>query len=235
MTIISSAFESPEYYAFREHVEKSSSENSIKIKDNCIIYGKTSKVIPSFMSVDDVVMYLEEQKRDLLIQYNDLYDKIVIAEYPNIFQKKYESIVQKVTIIDAVMDEIHSYVNEKNDVRVHMPIMQIIENIAANKANAASLYMNMNEDVHLEKKKIKTLLKIHKENAQLEQNLIDAKCAVLYEYVIYKTNTTKSSENPLNVHTQEGKKERKTTRKTNLAKKQTIKETVKKLMIEKLI
>jgi hypothetical protein len=235
MTIISSAFESPEYYAFKEHVEKCSSENSVKIKDNCISYGKTIKSIPAFINVEELEKHFVEQKTLLLLQYNDLYDKIIIAEYPNIFQKRYEAIVQQITAIDSILDEIHSYIEDKNEMEIHMPIKQVIEDLEMNKARAASLFKNMNEDVHLGREKIKELLIIHKENVRLEHILQDAKNALPYDYVIYKTKNQSLVPIPNKSISTSTPKKVSSRKQLTIDKRNTIKETVKKLMIEKSV
>jgi hypothetical protein len=227
---ISEAFETPEYFAFKEHVAKASVDNSLKVKHGNVVYGKSVKEVPSFRSVDYVKETLNNKKVQLLLQLNDLYDKIVVSSSPEIFKAPYDSLVDSIQLIDAKFDEIDAYIQHQNQVMVFEPIENLKQEIESNHVRTESVIKGVSEDVHVDKSKIKTLLSLHKANMNLEQKLAEAIAVCEMDYVIWPEE--KPKENKSNT-VRLGERSSRKTRLSSI-QKQSIKNSAKQLMKERL-
>ena len=227
---ISEAFETPEYFAFKEHVAKASVDNSLKVKNGNVVYGKSVKEVPSFRSVEYVKENLNHKKVQLLLQLNDLYDKIVVSSSPEMLKGAYDSLVNNIQLIDAKFDEIDAYIQHQNEVTVFEPIENIKQEIESNHVRAESVIKGVSEDVHVDKSKIKTLLTLHKANMNLAQKLAEAVAVCEMDYIIWPEEKPKEKKAD-----SVGLGER-SSRKTRLSsiQKKSIKNSVKQLMKEKL-
>lgn len=231
---ISEAFETPEYFAFKDHVAKASAENSLKVKNGNVVYGKNVKEVPSFKSVEYVKEVLNKKKVELLLQLNDLYDKIVVSSSPEVFKGTYDTLINTIQKIDAKFDEIDSYIQHQNEVTVFEPIQNIKQEIESNHIRAESVIKGVCEDVHIDKSKIKTLLSLHKANVNLTQKFAEAIAVCELDYVIWPEEKPKDKKVDALLSTVRlGEKSSKRTRLSSVQKK-SIKNSVKQLMKERL-
>lgn len=236
-TTFAKSFQSPEYLKFKEFISKSSTDGTVHISNNKVVYGSKSTPIPAFKDTELVRDILEDKKQTLLLEYSDIYDKIVIADEPLLFKKKYQGIVDAITEINLQLDELNAYVSTVHDQKVQLPRTKIEEKIAQNNIRVQTLMNGMNENVHLSKKKVQELVVIHKDNMSLQQQLTEAKNATDMSYVIWGDNSNKNG----NVHVKNSPSiyrptqvlQSKNVRLTD-AKKIAIKKSAKHLMVEKL-
>jgi hypothetical protein len=232
MPSVSEAFETPEYFAFKEHLSKASVDNSVKVKNGYVVYGKSVKEVPPFRSVEYVKSSLTDKKVQLLLQMNDLYDKIVISSTPDMYKGSYDALVNAIQVIDAKFDEIDAFIQHQNEMTINEPIQKIEQDIENNKIRADSIIKGVSEDVHVDKSKIKVLLSIHKANANLAQKLTEAMAVCEMDYVIWpedKPKEAKKSSKSSAILSTVGLGKR-----MSSAQKQSIKNSVKQLMKERL-
>jgi hypothetical protein len=236
MPSVAEAFETPEFFAFKEYVSKGGVDNSIKVKNNNVMYGKSGKEVPAFRSVDYVKEKLLTQRTTLLLQLNDLLDKIVVADHPEVYKVQYEGLVKAIETIDAKFDEINAFIEHQTEIMVQEPLNALIQEIENNKVKAQGIIKGVSEDVHVDKSKIKALLTLHKANMSLSYKLAEAQSAVEMDYVIWpeekptkKTNVDKSSALLDTIGMETSKRT-----KLSSAKKLSIKNNVKQLMKERL-
>lgn len=230
---ISEAFETPEYFAFKEHVAKASVDNSLKVKNGNVVYGKSVKEVPSFRSVQYVKEALNKKKVELLLQLNDLYDKIVITSSPELFKGPYDSLVNAIQLIDAKFDEIDAYIQHQNEVMVFEPIENIKQEIESNHVRVENVIKDVSEDVHVDKSKIKTLLSLHKASMNLAQKLDEAIAVCEMDYVIWPEEKQKMKTDVMLNTVGLGEKSSRRSRLSSIQKK-SIKNSVKQLMKERL-
>lgn len=240
------AFQSPEYTNFKDAVTKSTSDNRLVIKNNSVVVGKTKVPIPSFVSMDKLRDMLVEESRVLNMKYQDLYDKITVSERPERYRKEYEDTIQKLEDIKQLLDDADAFVNERNASLVTAPIEEIEHRINRNMSTMQSTLDSMADNVHVEKKKIQTVLKLYKENMGLHQSLEDARNNLGMNYVIYEHKSSdkdvvseKTSRVKKEAKSQRSQKSRKSSAmsggKIDEVQRAAIKTLVKKLMIDKLL
>lgn len=236
-TVFAKSFQSPEYLKFKEFISKSSTDGTVHISNNKVVYGSKSTPIPSFKDTELVKTILEDKKQTLLLEYSDIYDKIVIADEPLMFKKKYQAIVDAITEINLQLDELSAYVSAVHDQTVQLPRTRIEEKISQNDVRVQTLMNGMNDNVHLSKKKIQELVVIHKDNMSLQQQLTEAKNATDMSYVIWGDNSNKNGNvnvtNSPSINRPKPVVQSRNVRLTD-AKKTAIKKSAKHLMVEKL-
>lgn len=227
MNSVAEAFETPQYFSFKELVSKSSVENSIKIKNNSIVYGKNVKEIPSFNSVQHVKDMLQKDKLFYLLALNDLYDQIVISDTPEKYKTQYDTLIKHISTIEMKIDEIDAYISNQNNMHVDEPILQIKKELEETEIKSDSIIKATKDNVHLDKNQIKTLLTLHKTHNLLLQKLEEAKTNMEMDYIIWKIEKQPSNKTShLSVSSN--------TRKIYGLKKQTIKNNIKQLLKDKL-
>lgn len=230
-TTIADRFLTPDYVKFTELVKKSSGDKTLKLINNKVVYGNTKTNVPSFKNIEDVKGELESARTSLLLKGNDLYDKIVTSDEPVLYKGKYQSIVGQVEQIDRMIDEIDAYVNNVNEQKVTMPIMEFQAKLQNNKNMVHQLATATEGDVYISKKNVQKLVALHKEGNQLETNLKDAENAIEFDYIIWdnKNEVTKvlTKNNVVRVPSTSSKR-------LSVAKKAIIKKATKEVMLKKL-
>lgn len=236
MQSISEAFETPEYFAFKEYVGKASVDNSLKIKNNSIVYGKNIKEIPPFKSVEYVKNILQDKKLRLLLQLNDVYDAIVVSATPEMYKTQYDKLVTAIQVIDAKFDEIDAFIQHQNDVMVYEPISNIEHELENNQLTSSAIIQSVKDVVHVDKSKIKDLWVAHKARNNLYQKLAEANSATEMDYIVWPDEKTKDAKKSNKSSALLSSIGLEGTRRSRLssAKKQSIKNNVKQIMKEKL-
>jgi hypothetical protein len=228
---VADKFASVEYTNFKTLITKASSDNSIVIKKNHLIYGKQKVEIPSFKTVEDVIKVLEAEKTILLLKYNDLYEKIIISESPSAYKLAYNNVVERIGVIDNKIDEVIAYISDYHTKEVILPSVLLQEKIEYNKQRALNIISSLKDDVHIEKNKANDLLKIHKQNSQMQQELEEIVNKPIKNYVIWKDENA----SPQNIKF-ESPKLRKTVKVVKvvkpMSKKATIQKKAKKALLE---
>jgi hypothetical protein len=231
-TSIAERFNTPDYVKFRDIVSKSGLDSTLKIKNNKVVFGNNSAEVPYFKNITDVKKELEDRKVKLLLEFNDLYDKIIISNEPIIYRNKYNSISQTIEQIEVMIDEIDSYFVSVNEQKLSNPIKNIEQEIDSNKATCKFVIDSTNDNVHIPKSAINKLVSVHNLGVKLEQKLKEAKEASEVNYIIWdKPLKAEVVENEAIVVT---KRTASTTKKLTSAKKAVIKKATKHLMLEKL-
>jgi hypothetical protein len=237
MQPISEAFETPEYFAFKEYVSKASVDNSLKVKNNHVVYGKSVKEVPPFKSVEQVSEILQEKKLKLLLQLNDVYDAIVVSSTPETYKTQYDALINAIQVIDSKFDEIGAFIQHQNEVMVYEPIQTLEHQLENNQLTSNTIIRDVSQDVHLDKSKIKSLWSAHKSRNTLYQKLAEAKSVVEMDYIVWPDEKPKEDKKSSNKSAAllssiglDG------TRKSRVsgAKRQSIKNNVKQIMKEKL-
>lgn len=229
---IAERFNTPEYTKFREIVSKSGLDASLKIKNNKVIFGNTSVHVPFFKSVTDVKEELDEKKQKLLLEFNDLYDQIVISEEPMMYKNRYQNVLKEIEQIEVVTDEIDSYILSVNEQKVMKPISTLLQDIENNKNNTQYVIEGTKDNVHTPKKSISKLAFNHNTGVKLEQKLKEAKEVSEINYIIWDKPLKDDLYETEKVI--ESKRKTSSTKKLTSAKKVVIKKATKKLMVEKL-
>lgn len=238
--VFEEATKKAEYVSFKEAVEKSATDSRLVIKDGILIVGKTKVPVPSFTSIDTLKTILEQERRKLYIELQDLYDIIIISDNPEKHRTKYEDTITKIETIDNTLDQAVEFVTTKNSEIVEKPIANIEHRIQSNKEHSEDIMRTIMDDIHLSKNRVQKALKLHHENMDLYQKLTDAKSAVELRHVIYQyLNTTNDaintkSTNPLSNTKKKRAKDILVGGKLDNTQKAIIKEAVKKLMLGKL-
>lgn len=231
-TSIAERFNTPDYMKFRDIVSKSGLDATLRIKNNKIMFGNSSVDIPYFKNVNNVIEELEEKKQKLLLELNDLYDKIIVSDEPIIYKNKYNNALQNIEQIDVMIDEITSYTSSINEQRIYNPIRIIEQDIEHNKDNSKFVVESVKDNVHIPKTAINKLVTAHNLGIKLEQKLKEAKEASEIDYIIWdKPLKREVIENETIVV---NKRKTSTTKKLTPTKKAIIKKATKQLMVERL-
>lgn len=231
-TSIAERFNTPDYIKFRDIVLKSGLDSTLKIKNNKIHFGNTSIEIPYFKSITDVKDELENRKQKLLLELNDLYDKIIISNEPIIYKNKYNNVLQSIEQIELTIDEIDTYISSVNEQKVYNPIRSFEQEIENNKRNSKFVIESTSDSIHIPKAAINKLVSAHNLGVKLEQKLKEAKEATEINYIIW--------DKPLKAEVVENeaivipKRKTSSLKKLTSAKKAVIKKATKQLMVEKL-
>lgn len=228
-TTIAEIFQSPEYTAFKDLLVRSVSDNGVYIKNNTIIYGKSKVPIPPFVTLNTLKNELGKRKTTLLMQYSDLYDKIIVSSNPAVYRKQYDNIVNDIASIDATIQEVVEYLEQENVGIVQMPVNAIQEKLTNNQSRMDILVQEIKDDIRIDRKKIKEVLQLHKENATLAQQYMDAVSVCEKDYVILSRRFLNShSSEPDNQNGGKGKIK-------NVDRNARIKQQAKKFMTKKLM
>lgn len=227
MSTIAEMFQRPEYTAFKDVVVRSVSDNSVHIRNNTVIHGKTKVPIPPFVTLNTLQNELGKRKTALLMQYSDLYDKIIVSSNPTIFRKQYDTVVSDITSIDATMEEVIEYLEQENVHIVQMPINAIQEQVTKNQSRLDVLVQEIKDDVRVDRKKIKEVLQLHKENATLTQQYMEALSTPEKDYVIFSLDSRSHLTEPKSL---KGGKQ-----KSGIERNARIKKQAKKFMTKKLM
>lgn len=231
-TSIAERFNTPDYLKFKDIVSKGGLDSTLRIKNSKIIFGNSSIEVPYFKNITDVKEELENKKQRLLLEFNDLYDKIIISDEPIVYKNKYNNVSQNIEQIELMIDEIDSYVSSINEQKIFNPIKTIEEDIENNKNNIKFAVESTKDNVHIPKSTINKLVSAHNLGVKLEQKLKEAKEASEINYIIWdKPLKTEVVENEAIVM---NKRTSSTTKKLTSAKKAIIKKATKQLMVEKL-
>lgn len=231
-TSIAERFNTPDYIKFRDIVSKSGMDSTLKIRNNKIIFGNSSVEVPYFKNIKDVKEELENRKQTLLLEFNDLYDKIIVSDEPIIYKNKYNNVSQNIEQIELMIDEIDSYITSMNEQKLINPINTIEQAIENNKNNTRFAVESTKDSVHIPKTVINKLVSVHNLGVQLEQKLKEAKEANEINYIIW--------DKPLKAEVVENevikvpRRKTSTTKKLTPAKKTVIKKATKQLMVETL-
>jgi hypothetical protein len=193
MHSISDAFESPEYFAFKELVSKSSVDNSLNIQNNMIVYGKNSKHIPNFRSFEYIENELNDLRTKLLLDYSDLYDQIILSEEPEIYKNKYNILIKNIQDIENTLDEIFAFLQSQNEMNIVKPIKDIENKLEDKRQRVIMLINTTQTDIHINKNTIKDLLKINKDIFNLHQELSDIMTSMKMNYVIWNDTNKKNN------------------------------------------
>ena len=188
---IADRFSSASYLEFKNIVSKAASDNSIKVKNNYVVYGKKKVKIPNFKSLDSALQLLNAEKVDLLRKYNDLYETIIISNTPEIYQNAYNNVINRIHSIDNLVDEIVAYLDERNTETIYKPLAIFTEEINNNRQVADNIIGFSSDNVHIEKQALKELVKIHKQYAILEAKIQDTLELPAMKYVIWEDEDTK--------------------------------------------
>jgi hypothetical protein len=231
---IAERFQTPEYQTFKDFAKKSAAESSISVINNKIVYGKVKVDIPFFRNVESIKTELQEKRTKLYLEYNDLYETIVICDEPILYKKRYQTIIDSIEQVDRVIDEIDAYVNSVNEQRSVLPISSIQQQIETNKSNVQYAMNSMKDDVHVAVKSAKQLLSYHKKGNNLEQELKEAKDISPLDYIIWDEPSIDLKD--LKARASKGREPVRVTssKKLSAAKKAIIKKATKKVMVDKL-
>lgn len=210
------AFASAEYLAFRDAIAKVSLDNKLHIKGNHVIVGKNKYHVPNFVNYMEHIQHLETERAMLLMKYNDVYDKIIVADRPERYKSVFDELVKKINNIEVLIDELKTFISVKNQVRLQDTLQQQIDN---NNQKALQMIENSKEAVVVDNALTRDILTLYKTNLSLHNSLSEAKHILPHDYVIVK----KDQQTP-----------RKTLKHTTLTKRQKVKSAVKKLMVDKL-
>lgn len=231
-TSIAERFNTPDYSKFKEVVSKSGLDSTLKIKNNKVIFGNSSVEVPYFKNVVDVKTELEQKKQNLLLEFNDLYDKIIISDEPIIYRNKYNNVSQTIEQIELMIDEIDSYIQSVNESKIISSIRNIEQDIENNKTICKLLVDSAKDNVHIPKTSVNKLVSAHNLSVKLEQKLKEAKEVSEINYIIWdKPLKEEVKENESILVT---KRQLSSTKKLTSAKKAVIKKATKQLMVEKL-
>jgi hypothetical protein len=166
-----------------------------------------------------------------LLKYNDLYEKIIISETPLVYKRAYNDVVEKISAIDNKIDEVMAYISDCYTKEVLFPSVSLQEKIEYNKQRALNIITSLQDDVHIEKGKANELLKIHKQNSQMHQELEEVLNKSIKNYIIW--NDESSINDNIKI---ESPKLRKTVNIVKavkpLSKKATIQKKAKKALLE---
>lgn len=236
-TTIADKFLTPEYNKFVELVKKSGGESTLQVINNRVVYGSSKAVVPTFRSVEDVKADLETRKVSLLLKVNDLYEKIITSDEPELYKSKYQSVVSQVQQIDMLIDEMDAYIANINEQKVTMPIAEAQAKLSSNKSNVQEVVNAIGGDVHVGKKNVKKLVGLHKDGVKLEADFAEAKSMGSMDYIIWehkedddKDTTTHNMLSYLPSST----KTSTSSKRLSVAKKAVIKKATKKVMLQKL-
>lgn len=235
-TKVADSFQTPEYMKFKELVKKSASDASMVVQDNKVVYGSAKSAVPSFRSVEDVKKELDELKLSILLKINDLYDKIVVSDEPNVYKAKYQSFVHQVQLIEMMIDDIDAYVNGVNEQLVTLPLTELQSRLDGIKASVQQIGNSTEGDVYVSKKGVKKLADLHKESVKVEGQLVEAKEAAELNYIIWNTpkavQTVVTNADKLQIPLVSSAV--KSSTRLSAAKKAIIKKTTKQVMLQKL-
>lgn len=209
-------FNTPEYLSFREAMSKVALENRVHVKDNFVVVGKNKYDIPNFVNYQDYIHQLEKELSVLLMKYNDVYEKIVVAERPEKFKTMFDDLVTKISNTEILIDEVRTFIETRNKERIADKLKQQIDR---NNDHANQLIQNSKESVVIDTDVTKQIVSLYKTNLSLYNSLNEAKHTLPHDYVIVK---------------KEPKATHKVLRHSTLTKRQKVKTAVKKLMIDKL-
>jgi hypothetical protein len=230
-TTIAEKFQSPEYTAFKDVVMRSVSDNALRIRNNTVIYGKTKVPVPPFVTLDTLNNELGKRKTLLFMQYSDLYDKIITSSNPAVYRKDYDNVVNDIASIDATMEEVMEYLEQENERIIQVPLNAIQEKVTMNQSRMDVLVQEIKNDIRVDRKKIKEVLQLHKENATYGQQYVEAVSVFEKDYVILSLDSSSSqshSTEPKSLHGGKGKKK-------DIERNARIKQQAKKFMSKKLM
>lgn len=209
-------FSSPEYLTFRDAMSKVALENKVHVKDNFIVVGKNRYPVPNFVNYKEYINQLEKERSVLLMKYNDVYDKIVIAERPEKFKSMFDDLVTQINNIEVLIDEVITFIETRNKVRVADTLKQQID---GNNNHVTQLINNSKGSVVVDADITKNIISLYKANLNLHNSLDEAKHTLPHDYIIVKKEHSASH---------------KALKHSTLTKRQKVKTVVKKLMVDKL-
>ncbi len=210
------AFNTPGYLSFKDAVAKISLDNKVVVKDNNIVFGKTKVGIPHFVNYQEHLEELQQERSLLLKAYIDVYDKIVIADKPEKYKHSFNDLVSKINNVEVLIDELQTFIHAKNQSSLKNTLQQELH---TNNAKIDNLIHRSKDNLVVDSGLLKEIVSLHKTSINLHASLMDAKHILPHDYVIIEKK-----------HNLAGKPLKHTT----LTKRQKIKSTVKKLMIDRL-
>jgi hypothetical protein len=213
------AFSTPEYVAFKEAISKTSLDNRLHIKNNHISVGKLRFRIPNFVNAKGHLEELELERSQLLMRYNDVYEKIVVADRPERYKQPFNDLVTKISNVEVLMDELQTFIQARNVVNIKDNLQQELD---ANNIKWSTLIDNSTENIVVDNGTVKEVIALYKNNISLHNALNDAKHILPHDYIILEKKLLKEEASS------------KTLKHTTLTKRQKVKSAVKKLMIDKL-
>jgi hypothetical protein len=210
------AFNTPEYSRFKDAIAKTSLDNKVIVKDNNIVFGKNKVSIPHFVNYLQHLEELQQERSVLLKAYSDVYDKIITADRPEKHKQSFNELVSKINSIEVLIDELQTFIHTKNQISLKNTLQQ---EILTTNAKIDNLINGSRDNLVVDTGLLNEIVSLHKTNINLHASLNDAKHILPHDYVIVEKK-----------HNLAGKPLKHTT----LTKRQKIKSTVKKLMIDKL-
>lgn len=210
------AFATGEYMSFRDSIAKASLDNKIHVKDGALVLGKNKFVVPYFVNYLNHIEQLEKERATLLMNYNDLYEKIIISDKPEKFKYLFDDVVVKIHNIEVQIDELRTFIATKNQGALSDKLKQEIDN---NNKKASLLLDTSKQNIVTDNAVTKDVIALYKTNLNLHSSLNDAKHILPFDYIIVKRERTSHD---------------KALKHTTLTKRQRVKGAVKKLMIDKL-
>lgn len=215
-------FASQEYMSFKETVERASLDNKLVIKNKHVVYGKQKVRVPNFVNAKSLIEYLEGERVKHLLEYNDIYQKILVSDKPQVFKSSYDKLVTTISNIEVLIDEIHAFVESRNSDKWSDVMGAKLKDVT-DKAHSTAQALQANGV--LDVVKVKQLVDLFHESLQLHNAHTEAKQQPLHDYVIYDLP---SKESHKVVSTSRPSK------RTGLTMLGKVKPNIKKLMIDKL-
>lgn len=210
------AFNTPEYLRFKDAIAKISLDNKVIVKDNNIVYGKNKFSIPHFVNYLQHLEELQQESSVLLKAYSDIYEKIIIADRPEKYKQSFNELVSKINNVEVLIDELQTFIHTKNQTSLKDTLQQEMH---ATNDKIDNLINGSMDNLVVDTGLLKEIVSLHKTSINLHASLNDAKHILPHDYVIVEKKYNLAGK-PL--------------KHTTLTKRQKIKSTVKKLMIDKL-
>lgn len=221
-TSLAEKFASPEYISFKETVDRASLDNKLVIKNQYVSYGKHKVKIPSFVNANAVIEYLEAERVKLLLEYNDVYEKIVVSDKPQAFKTSYEKLVTSISNLEILIEEIHAFIESRNvSNKTDMVEVQLKELTTKISETASALQANGVFDAV----KVKQLVNLFHEGTRLHNAHIEAQNEPYFNYIIYDMPTNEK---------QKVVSASKASKRSGLTLLNKVKPSIKNLMINKL-
>lgn len=221
-TSLAERFTSQEYISFKEIVERSSLDNKLVIKNQNVIYGKQKVKVPSFVVAQDLIEYLEGERVKYLFEYNDVYEKILTSEKPQVFKTQYEKLSTTISNLEVLIDEINALIDNRNTNRQSDVVDIQLKEVSSKMVSVA---FSLQENGVLDTVKVKQLAELFHIATRLHTAQIEAKNEPYLNYVIYELPSKKKDSLVSSSRT---------SKRSSLTMLSKVKPNIKKLMIDKL-
>jgi hypothetical protein len=221
-TSLAEKFASQEYISFKETVDRASLDNKLVIKNQHVTYGKHKVKIPNFVNANEVIEYLEAERVKHLLDYNDVYEKIIVSDKPQAFKTSYEKLVTLISNLEVLIDEIHAFIESRNVSNKTDIVERQLKDVATKISETASV---LEANGVFDTIKVKQLVNLFHEGTRLHNAHIEAQHEPYFDYVIYDL-PTKEKQKVVSAS--------KASKRSGLTMLSKVKPTIKNLMIDKL-